>query len=158
MAKWKTSKVQWHNADSEPATFVDIVNVLEGNDLYEIHVGCDSHKKGGVYIFAIVIAGYVPRRGGTFYFHRKRSVDALFNSISLRLMKEAELSLEIAHILKKQFPNRLINVHLDINPDKRYRSSKVLTSAVSWVNSYGYNVFIKPNAWASSSLADAFAK
>ena len=113
MTKWKAAKVQWHDADSDPTAFNDIIERLKSNNLYEIHV---------------------------------------------RLMKEAELALEIAHSLNAAFPLRDINVHLDINPDKRFASSKVLTNAVSWVNSYGYNVFIKPNAWASSSLADAFAK
>jgi|TARA_R110002060_G_scaffold38317_3_gene49500 predicted RNase H-related nuclease YkuK (DUF458 family) len=158
MTKWKAAKVQWHDADSDPTAFNDIIERLKSNNLYEIHVGCDSHKIGGVYIFAVVIAGYVQRRGGTFFFHRKRSKDNALSSISFRLMKEAELALEIAHSLNAAFPLRDINVHLDINPDKRFASSKVLTNAVSWVNSYGYNVFIKPNAWASSSLADAFAK
>ena len=73
-------------------------------------------------------------------------------------MKEAELALEIAHQLKQKFPSKNINVHLDLNPDKRFASSKVLTNAVSWVNSFGYNAIVKPNSWASSGLADAFAK
>ena len=158
MTKWKTSKTQWHNADSDPASFEEIIKRLESNSLYEVHVGCDSHKKSGVYIFAVVIAGYERRRGGTFYFHRKRSTDDALDSISFRLMKEAELSLNIAHTLQKRFPEKIINVHLDINPDKRFASSKVLTNAVSWVNSYGYNAIVKPNSWASSGLADAFAK
>ena len=158
MIKWKTSKAHWHTADSEPTSFEHIVDVLKGNDLYEIHVGCDSHKRGQTYVFAVVIAGYVQRRGGTFYFHRKRSQSSALSSIPFRLMKEAEIALEIAHSLQQQFPLRKINVHLDLNPDKKFLSSKVLTSAVSWVNSFGYNAIVKPNSWASSGLADAFAK
>ena len=158
MIKWKSNKVHWHNADSEPTTLEHIIDVIKSNDLYEIHVGCDSHKRGQTYIFAIVIAGYVQRRGGTFYFHRKRSMDSSLSSIPFRLMKEAELALEIAHKLQERFPEKNINVHLDLNPDKRFASSKVLTNAVSWVNSFGYNAIVKPNSWASSGLADAFAK
>ena len=158
MVKWKTSKIQWHDADSEPTSFDDIVGKIKSNNSYEIHVGCDSHKRGDTYVFAVVIAGYVRRRGGTFYFHRKRSKDNTLDSIPFRLMKETELALDIANILRSTFPAREINVHLDLNPDKRYLSSKILTSAVSWVNSYGHNVIVKPYSWASSSLADAFAK
>jgi len=158
MTKWRTSTINWHDADSEPTSFSDIIEKIKGNNLYEIHVGCDSHKVGGIYIFAIVIAGYVQRRGGTFYFHRKRSTDEAFSSIPFRLMKEAELALDIAHRVQREFPDKNISVHLDINPDKRFASSRVLTNAVSWVNSFGYNAVVKPNAWASSSLADAFAK
>ena len=158
MIKWRTSKDNWHNADSEPTSIDTIIEKIRENDSYEIHVGCDSHRIGGVYIFAIVIAGYVPRRGGTFYFSRKKSEDDVLASMRFRLMKEAELALDIAHRLKVEFPHKKINVHLDINPNKKFPSSKVLTNAVSWVNSFGYNAIVKPNAWASSSLADAFAK
>ena len=158
MIKWRSSKINWHDADSEPASFDEIIEKIKGNDLYEIHVGCDSHRVGGIYVFAIVIAGYVQRRGGTFYFYRKKSKDKSLATIPVRLMKEAELALDAAHRLKVEFPTKKINVHLDINPDKRFASSKVLTNAVSWVNSFGYNAIVKPDAWASSSLADAFAK
>jgi hypothetical protein len=48
MTKWKAAKVQWHDADSDPTAFNDIIERLKSNNLYEIHVGCDSHKIGGV--------------------------------------------------------------------------------------------------------------
>jgi predicted RNase H-related nuclease YkuK (DUF458 family) len=158
MIKWKTSKVQWHNADSEPALFNDIIEKISSNNAYQIHVGCDSHKRGDTYVFAIVIAGYINRRGGIFYFHRKRSKDCALDSIKYRLMKEAELAIEAARLLREAFPGRIISVHLDINPDKRFLSSRILTCATSWVSSYGFTPIVKPYSWASSSLADAYAK
>ena len=158
MIKWNTSKIQWHDAGSEPASFKDIIEKINSNNAYQIHVGCDSHKRGDTYIFAIVIAGYISRRGGTFYFHKKRSKDDALDSMRFRLMKEAELAIEAARLLRNVFPSRNINVHLDLNPNKKYPSSKFLTSAVSWVNSYGFRAITKPHSWASSSLADAYAK
>jgi len=158
MVKWSTSKIQWHNADSKPASFNDIIEKINSNNAYQIHVGCDSHKRGDTYVFAVVIAGYVNRKGGTFYFHRKRSKDCALDSMKFRLMKEAELAIEAARSLREAFPIKIINVHLDLNPNKKYPSSKILTSAISWVNSYGFTPIVKPNSWASSSLADAYAK
>ena len=69
-------------------------------------MGCDSHKRGDTYIFAIVIAGYISRRGGTFYFHKKRSKDDALDSMRFRLMKEAELAIEAARLLRNVFPSR----------------------------------------------------
>ena len=37
-------------------------------------------------------------------------------------------------------------------------SSVVFTSATSWVKSLGYQCVVKPDSWASSWLADAYAK
>jgi predicted RNase H-related nuclease YkuK (DUF458 family) len=76
----------------------------------------------------------------------------------VRLMKEVELAIDIARQIEEYFPNKKITVHLDLNPKPEYPSFRVLPNAVSWVRSCGYDAVVKPHSWASSSLADAFAK
>ena len=158
MIRWKTKSVQWLDAESEPISIKDIIKSLKSNKSYEIHVGCDSHRVGGQYVFAIVIAGYVNQCGGTFFFHRKRSKDNKLSNMRIRLMKEVELAISIAQQIEEHFPNRKISVHLDLNSKPEFPSYKVLSNAVSWVRSCGYNALVKPDAWASSALADHFAK
>ena len=158
MIRWKTKNTQWLDAASEPISMNQIVESLTSDKAYEIHIGCDSHRIGGQYIFAIVIAGYINRRGGTFFFHRKRSKDTQLDNMRVRLMKEVELAIAVAQQIEDNFPNRVINVHLDLNSKPEFPSYRVLPNAVSWVKSCGYNALVKPDAWASSSLADAFAK
>jgi len=158
MIRWKSKSVRWLDPDSNPTSMNHILDSLCNNHSYEIHVGCDSHKIGNQYIFAVVIAGYIQRRGGTFFFYRKRSKDAQLSNMKVRLMKEVELALDIAQQIESHFPKRKITVHLDLNPRPEFASYRVLSSAVSWVKSCGYNALVKPNAWASSSLADYFAK
>ena len=158
MIRWKSKSVRWHDADSNPISMSNILDSLCNNRSYEIHVGCDSHKIGNQYIFAVVIAGYMHRRGGTFFFHRKKSKDIQLSNMKIRLMKEVELALEIAQQIEEYFPKRKITVHLDLNPKPEFASYRVLSNAVSWVRSCGYNALVKPDAWASSSLADSFAK
>ena len=158
MIRWKTKNVQWLNAESEPISINQIIKLLKNNKAYEIHVGCDSHRIGGQYVFAIVIAGYVNRRGGTFFFHRKRSKDSRLNNMKVRLMKEVELAIDVAQQIEESFPDKKISVHLDLNSKPEFPSYKVLPGAVSWVRSCGYNALVKPYSWASSSLADSFAK
>ena len=78
--------------------------------------------------------------------------------MKVRLMKEVELAIAVAQEIESSFPDRIINVHLDLNSKPEFPSYKVLSNAVSWVKSCGYNALVKPDAWASSSLADSFAK
>tara|TARA_B100000519_G_C14240084_1_gene436827 strand:- start:601 stop:1077 length:477 start_codon:yes stop_codon:yes gene_type:complete len=158
MIHWKTRNVQWLNAESEPISMDHIIESLKSKPGYEIHIGCDSHRIGGQYIFAIVIAGYVNRRGGTFFFHRKKSKDPQLDNMKIRLMKEVELAIAVANQVRLNFPNKEISVHLDLNPKPEFPSYKVLPNAVSWVKSCGFNALTKPHSWASSSLADSFAK
>ena len=158
MITWYHKKIQWLDACSEPVNFSDIIlkiNKCQSNDIY---VGCDSHKKSGVYIFAVVIALHLKGNGGTFFFYRNKSNDEQLDNIRVRLMKETELTLRIANKIQEKISDRPIHVHLDINPKTRYASSIVLPSAVSWVRSCGFTPSVKPDAWASSCLADAFAR
>jgi len=78
--------------------------------------------------------------------------------MKLRLLKEAELALQLANMISTFLNRELMFVHLDINPNKKYKSSQVFTSATSWVKSQGYQCVVKPDSWASSWLADAYAK
>jgi predicted RNase H-related nuclease YkuK (DUF458 family) len=158
MITWHRKKTQWLNAHSEPVNFSDIISKINERRSNDIYVGCDSHKKSGVYIFAVVIALHLKGNGGIFFFYRNRSKDKQLDNIHIRLMKETELTLRIARKIQEQISDRSIHVHLDINPKTIYASSIVLPSAVSWVKSCGFTPSVKPDAWASSCLADAFAR
>ena len=76
----------------------------------------------------------------------------------MRLLEETESSLRVARKVRQVLPNRDIAIHLDINPDTRFKSSAVLSHAVSYVIASGFQTAVKPQAWASSSIADAFAR
>ena len=78
--------------------------------------------------------------------------------MKMRLLKETETAIELANIINSSVDLKKTYVHLDINPDKRFKSSQVFTSATSWVKSQGYDCIVKPDSWASSWLADAYAK
>ena len=158
MITWHRKKTQWLDPYSTPINFSDIILKINERESNDIYVGCDSHKKSGIYIFAVVIALHLKGSGGTFFFYRNKSKDEKLDNMRVRLMKETELVLGIAHKIQKQISNRSIHVHLDINPKARYASSIVLPSAVSWVKSCGFTPSVKPDAWASSCLADAFAR
>ena len=156
--KWKTNNICWLDADSMPISMSQILSTIGSKKAYEIHIGCDSHKRRNQYVFAIVIAAYIKNRGGIFFFHRKRSRDTCLSNLRTRLMKEVELAIKLAGEIQNHFPNKEITVHLDVNPKREYPSYIVLQNAVSWVRACGYEALVKPNAWASSDLADAFAK
>ena len=151
--------LSWCNAGSKVVGFNEVLQFIKNNhDKFEIHVGCDSHFIRDKCVFAIVIALYEPGRGGTYFFARSRVSRSDFLNMKLRLLKEVELSIATADKLIGLQNREDMFVHLDINPDTRFKSSQVFTSATSWVKSQGYNCVVKPDSWASSWLADAYAK
>ena len=151
--------LQWFNAQSENTSIESILNFIRSKKGQStIHVGCDSHFVKNNCVYAIVIAVCTPGRGGTFFFARRKFKRKNFLNMKLRLLREVESCLALADVLSEKLGIEDIRVHLDINPNKLYKSSLVFTSATSWVKSQGYECIVKPDAWASSCLADAYAK
>lgn len=154
----KSSPV-WIDGDKEPVTIENIIDSINAYPHATVSVGCDSHYIGGNYLFAVVIAVHIPRSGGFFYFARTRRKDKALKDIMYRLMEETKMSINVACQIRDIIGHeRKIDVHLDINTDKRFASFPVLQPASSWVKSMGFTAVAKPDAWAASGLADSFAK
>ena len=151
------TSLAWCDADSNRVGFENVmktVNSLKGR--YEIHVGCDSHFVSDKCIFAIVVALYERGRGGLYFFARIKKDKGLFGNLKIRLLKETELSIALAGLVGSGKDD--VAVHLDINPNPAFKSNVVFSPATAWVKSLGYECIVKPDAWAASGLADAYAK
>lgn len=149
----------WLDADRNHVTLDHIVGQIRSNKNASISVGCDSHKVGGKYLFAVVIAIHIPGYGGWFFFRRKRRNETTLDQLRYRLMEEAKMSISVASQIRELLANqRQIAVHLDINTNSKYASFPSLQPATSWVKAMGFTAVAKPDAWAASSLADSFAK
>ena len=88
---------------------------------------------------------------------RERDYDQKANRPNTRLMTEvfkvSELYLKLADILE----NRLVEVHLDINPNDKHASSNVVSQAIGYIRGT-CNVIplVKPEAFAATYAADRF--
>jgi predicted RNase H-related nuclease YkuK (DUF458 family) len=56
------------------------------------------------------------------------------------------------------FNYKLVEIHLDLNPNKKYGSISVYKPAIQWFKSMGYNAIAKPNSHAATSAADMLLK
>ena len=153
------NSLEWRNAKSERVSLNHIISYIKSQEeKSKIHVGCDSHFVKNKCVYAIVIAVCNAGRGGRYFFARKKFERKKFKNMKLRLLNEVQECLALADLIASETTRTDIRVHLDINPNKLYKSSVVFTSATSWVKSQGYECIVKPDAWASSCLADAYAK
>jgi len=159
MKEQSIGELTWCDATSTVTNISNIIKLIRLKKSFcEIHVGCDSHFVKEKCIFALVIAIYEPGKGGTYFFARNKIPRSKSGNMKMRLLKETEKAISIADYIRSKIRLDNIHVHLDINPNKKYKSSQVFTSATSWVKSQGYNCVVKPDAWASSWLADAYSK
>lgn len=128
----------------------------------KIYIGGDSERfraNGKWYAdYTVVVVVHVDGCRGAKVFGettREEDFDQKKNRPSMRLMGEvyrvAGLYLELADTLK----DRYVEVHLDINPNKKYGSSCVIEQAVGYIKgTCNVTPQIKPNAWAASFGAD----
>ena len=129
----------------------------------KIYIGGDSERFSinghwfADYTMAIVV--HINGNNGCKIFGetvRERDWDQRKDRPRMRLMNEvykiAELYLKLTDVLE----DRLVEVHLDINPDEMYGSSCVIQEAVGYIRGM-CNVIpvVKPRAFAASCAADS---
>ncbi len=121
---------------------------------YRILVGTDSEiQENGVEFISVIV---VHRVGyGARYFWKKINVKRKMDLFT-RLWEEANLSLEISkEILEELIKERLefdFELHLDLSTTGKSKS--VVKEIINLVKGYGFEVKIKPEAYAASKIAD----
>lgn len=151
----------WHSPSHEGNfTMSHILSVIDRNRDCEIHVGTDSHLKRGdssQHVFATVVC--IQRVGsGGFYYYMYEDVPNTFNNLSERILEEAARSLSIVEKIKETFEERRVTVHSDTNTSPLYPTKKLTEIIQKWVKSMGAEFLAKPDAWASTCVADMHSK
>ncbi len=121
---------------------------------YNILVGTDSEHFDHKIDFITVIV--VHRVGvGARYFWRREVIQKNLGLYE-RLWNEAILSLKIGQELLKILVNEKLNfrfeLHLDLSTTGK--SSSTVKELINLIRSYGFEVKIKPEAYAASKIAD----
>ena len=89
------------------------------------------------------------------YTERERDYDPNKAKPRMRLMNEAYKVCGLYMEMAEELENFEIEIHLDINPDKKYNSSIVIKEATGYVlGMTGMTAKAKPEAFAASYCAD----
>ena len=118
----------------------------------EIMIGTDSQNKGRKTTYSTVIVLYTPGHGGHCIFRRWTTPKETVRQV--RLLKEVEESINIANELTEAGCPKPKYIDIDINPNPKYKSNEVYTTAKGWVESMGYEVRFKTIAPLVTSAAD----
>jgi hypothetical protein len=140
----------WRTLHDEPIE--DLLKFVSsvGEDI-AVHIGTDSLQVGKYTQYVTVVALLKPHRGGRAIY--KRLVVPRVKSLRERLLKEVWLSVEVALGIEQSVQG-VLTVHVDANPDLKFKSSKYIQSLVGMVVSNGFRALVKPDAWCSSHIAD----
>jgi len=128
----------------------------------KIYIGCDSERfrKNDMWFadYTLAIVVHIDGKHGCKIFgevQTEKDYDQRKNKPRMRLMNEV---IKIANLyleLEKLIDDRLIEVHLDINPDEMFGSSCVVGEAIGYIKGMCNVVpFVKPKAFAATYCAD----
>jgi predicted RNase H-related nuclease YkuK (DUF458 family) len=132
----------------------------------KIYIGCDSEviklrrRRGIIIRYAIVVVVHIAgsqgaKIFGTFESDKVNSYDDYRVRPQYRLMNECYKVTELYTKMVEVFPDKGIEVHLDLNPNKEHLSNKVVNQALGYVKGMtGQDALLKPDAWAASAAAD----
>jgi predicted RNase H-related nuclease YkuK (DUF458 family) len=116
-------------------------------------------KNKCVFATAICLHGAKGQRGGKYFFRKVFDKRENFPSLVLRILKEVQDSVELCLSLSEDLPAAKIELHMDISPaHKNNGTSKIADMLTGYAAASGFKFKIKPDAWASQSVADKHSK
>jgi predicted RNase H-related nuclease YkuK (DUF458 family) len=121
-----------------------------------MYVGTDSHHRGERTVYATVIVFHHPGRGGH-VIYRSWEVPKV-RDLFTKLWNEVEASVFTAMELERCGAGKPACIDLDLNPDTRWESNRVLRSALGFTEAMGYRPRCKPFAFSASCVADRICK
>lgn len=153
---------RWYTGDGNPTTIDNIHTVISSHSKRNgnVYVGSDSFifKKYCVMSSVICLHGADGQAGGIYFYTRENLSKKDFPTLTQRLIHEATTAIELGMDISEKVPNVKLELHLDINSDKKAASNKLVDSLTGYVKASGFNCKIKPEAWAASTIADKHSK
>ena len=142
----------------KPFDYQEIRNyILSTSNESKVYVGCDSKDHKTHVDFVTVVCIHVDCRHGTKIFYEKRRIKKriyLHDRLWQEVILSGETAMEIAPFVGK----RGLEVHLDLNPNRKYKSNSILKDALAYVQSLGFDVKEKPEAHSASYAADHYLR
>ena len=125
-----------------------------------IFVGCDSQirKEHCTFCTVVCLIGADDQKGGYYFFKREKESRNTYTNLLVRMLKEVECSVNMAYEIMEEYPNADIEIHIDANSRKGAATSKYYDTLVGYATGAGFKCKVKPDAWASSSIADKHSK
>lgn len=133
----------------------------------KIYVGTDSEVrklKNGKWIvnyYSVVVVHHNGRNGAKVFGKKETEIDYTKDKRKplFRLMQEVYKASQLYLDLAEAIGDREVQVHLDLNPSKKYVSNQIVDQAIGYIKgTCNITPLIKPDSWAASSVADKFLR
>jgi len=144
----------------------DIVKFIEDHKDCYFFIGTDSqnYSKSKVSVFTTVLIAHRRDRGGSVIRYTDRRKLIPYQALSAKLTIETQRSIEVCKFLEEvlleistdehDYSQHLVGISIDVSQNMCDKSASYKEMLVGLVVGHGYRAFVKPDAWAASSVAD----
>ena len=153
----------WITGSNQKIDFYEILKLIKKHTVAgaKIFIGTDSFVSNKKVCFASAICLYGSGLGNRYFFFKESEKKKPYSALVSRITEETKRSVEIGCLLIEEynFKPQDIELHLDVSPfSAGNATSKFSDMLKGYVQGYGFNFRLKPNAWASQSIADRHSK
>ena len=132
--------------------------ILDSSKESSVYIGCDSirfRKNNQWYAkYSTVIIVHMDSKRGCKLFHSSMDMPD-YGNLKQRLLTEVQMAVSTATEIIDVIGDRHMEIHLDINPNPKHKSSVAVKEALGWVKgSLGLDAKIKPSSFAATHAAD----
>lgn len=155
-------KKRWLSGSGKDYTFEEVNNIVSEHALnHKIFIGSDSFITKNRTCFVTAVCLLTKNLGGKYFLYKDYVPTRQFSILSVRITEEVRRSVELADYFMNShniLPSD-IELHLDVSPfAAKNGTSKFSDMLKGYVQGYGFECKLKPNAWASQSVADRHSK
>tara|TARA_X000001382_G_C3094585_1_gene154660 strand:+ start:161 stop:652 length:492 start_codon:yes stop_codon:yes gene_type:complete len=156
------SKKRWSSGSGLLYSFEEVSNIVfSHSQSNKIFIGSDSFLSKRNTCFATAVCLLTENHGGKYFLYKERIKTNQYNILSTRITEEVRRSIELAEHFMNTYnilPNN-IELHLDVSPfAAKNGTSKFSEMLRGYVQGYGFECKLKPDAWASQTVADKHSK
>ena len=153
----------WSTGSNAQIDFYEILRIINQYILRgsKIFIGTDSFINNEGVCFASAICLYGGEASSRYFFIKEKTPANNYKALVSRITEETRRSVEIACLLMEEynFSANNIELHLDVSPfSSGNATSKFSDMLKGYVQGYGLDFRLKPDAWASQSIADKHSK
>ena len=153
----------WITGSGQQIDFYEILKILKYNTLKgsRIFIGTDSFVSNNKICFASAVCLYGTGGPSRYFFFKEKVKKRPFNVLVTRITEEVRRSVELAEYIMEtnDIESENIELHIDVSPfNMNNGTSRFSDMLRGYVTGAGFECRVKPNAWASQTVADKHSK
>ena len=153
----------WNSGSHHKISFTDIKKIITENISKgaRVYIGTDSFVSKRSVCFATVVCLHSRITNGRYFFFKENENPNRYQQLAVRITEEVKRSVELAEsiMLECEIDPKNIELHLDVSPFEKNNSTSNLSAMLKgYVQGAGFDCKVKPNAWASQTVADRHSK